>query len=615
MLIEEAAPSKFSQFLVRRGDWIIFFVTTFVVSLLLSLTIHGIIGPAKYKEGQIAKTTVRSSRDILVEKDVGSVSQFAEIKRGEVIVRAGDRVTRDQAQKLILLKAESKATDPIRVWGGYFILTSVLLLSCYAFMRRYYFSFKPSNNDLVVLSVTLISSLVLIQLFSILGNSLSESFSYFEPDTFLLATPLSVGGMLLQVILGAPAVLLFVLVFSVLTGVFLESSWLFLVLIVSGNLIASFGVRRCTKRSVFLRASLKVALVNAVVVLSFLLLHGQFENEERIYRVLFVMLSGVLSGIISASFVPLAEFFGKYTTDMQLLELSSLDHPLLRELSIQAPGTWNHSMVVGQMAEAACEAIRANPLLARVGAYYHDVGKSKYPAYFIENQHGENRHDKLTPSMSALIIKAHVKDGIDMANEHRLPQVLKDMIQEHHGTSLIEFFYDKAKKESEEGEAVDESNFRYSGPKPQFKESAVLMLADAIEATSRTLPDSSPAKLQGLVQKTINRIFANGELDESGLTLKDLHLIAKYFVRVLNGIYHKRIEYPDAPTKEKKSKTETSSSQSNGKSKDSEIKQQEIKPSGDSPEGQGEKGPTSSDKEESAEESGGDTLRRLGIQK
>jgi putative nucleotidyltransferase with HDIG domain len=272
-------------------------------------------------------------------------------------------------------------------------------------------------------------------------------------------------------------------------------------------------------------------------------------------------------------------------------------------------------MVVGQMAEAACEAIRANPLLARVGAYYHDVGKSKYPAYFIENQHGENRHDKLTPSMSALIIKAHVKDGIDMANEHRLPQVLKDMIQEHHGTSLIEFFYDKAKKESEEGEAVDESNFRYSGPKPQFKESAVLMLADAIEATSRTLPDSSPAKLQGLVQKTINRIFANGELDESGLTLKDLHLIAKYFVRVLNGIYHKRIEYPDAPTKEKKSKTETSSSQSNGKSKDSEIKQQEIKPSGDSPEGQGEKGPTSSDKEESAEESGGDTLRRLGIQK
>ncbi len=621
--MQENIVKKGQSFFSEKGDWIIFIVTAIIVSLVLSLMVHGIIGTAKYKEGQIAKSTVRSSRDIIVEKGEGTVV-FSEIKRGEVVVRAGDRVTKDQARKLVILRVESTAVDPLKVWGGYFILTSVLILSVYSFLFRYYQGFKPSNNDLIVMSITLISSLVMIQLFSILGHSLSESFSQFEPDTFILATPLAVGGMLLQVILGAPAVLLFVLVFSVLTGVFLESSWLFLVLVVSSNLLASFGVRRCTKRSVFLRASLKVALINAVIVLAFLLLHGQYDNDERAYRVLFAMLGGVLSGVVTASFVPLAEFLGKYTTDMRLLELSSLDHPLLREISIQAPGTWNHSMVVGQMAESACEAIGANSLLARVGAYYHDVGKSKYPAYFIENQHGENRHDKLTPSMSALIIKAHVKDGIELANEHRIPQILKDMIQEHHGTSLIEYFFEKARKEAEEGEVVEETNFRYSGPKPQFKESAILMLADSIEATSRTLSDPTPAKLQGLVQKIINKLFASGELDESGLTLKDLHLVAKYFVRVLTGIYHKRIDYPDAPTKDKKNKSDNSgfhngknikeqTAKENSQSGSTASQQGDKTQSGDSPEGTSEKGHAQGPKKESSEESGGDTLRRLGI--
>ena len=281
-----------------------------------------------------------------------------------------------------------------------------------------------------------------------------------------------------------------------------------------------------------------------------MLLSPQLTAPTWTYHLLWAAIGGIFSGMLGGALAPVAEFLGGYTTDIKLLELSSLERPLLRELSLQAPGTWNHSMVVGQMCEMAAEAIHANPYLARVGAYYHDIGKIKKPAYFVENQIGrENRHDKLTPSMSALIIKAHVKDGIDMAEQVRLPQSITDFIAQHHGTSLIEYFYEKALKEAEHGELVDETHYRYPGPRPQTKEAGLLMLADAVEAASRTLTDPTPAKIQGLVQKIINKIFASGELGESNLTLKDLHKIAKSFTRVLSAIYHRRIEYSEPAEK------------------------------------------------------------------
>ena len=207
-------------------------------------------------------------------------------------------------------------------------------------------------------------------------------------------------------------------------------------------------------------------------------------------------------------------------------------------------------MVMGQMSEAAAEEIGADALLARVGAYYHDIGKTKKAEYFVENQSGkENKHDKLAPSMSALIILSHVKDGVVLAREHRLPPALIDFIPQHHGTSLIEYFYDKALKEAEEGEGVDENSFRYHGPKPQTREAGILMLADGVEAAARTLADPTPPKIQGLVQKIINKVFVSGELDECELTLKDLHYIAKAFSRILTGIHHRRVEYSEPAEK------------------------------------------------------------------
>jgi putative nucleotidyltransferase with HDIG domain len=360
---------------------------------------------------------------------------------------------------------------------------------------------------------------------------------------------MAAGGILLQAILGAPAVLLFSLAFSLLTGLYLDDSWLLLLLIICGNFIGAISVRRCSRRSAFIYAGLRIAAVNSFLIVTYMLFHPQLSSSELAARFLLAITGGVASGLLAGGLAPFAEYFGSYVTDIKLLELASLDRPLLRELSLQAPGTWNHSMVMGQIAEAAAEAIGANPLLARVGAFYHDIGKIKKPAYFVENQRDCNRHDKLTPSMSALIIKAHVKDGIEMAQEYGLPEVLVDFIPQHHGNSLIEYFYEKALRDAEDDEDVDESHYRYPGPRPQTKEAGILMLADAVEASSRTLSVPVPAKIQGLVQKIINKVFASGELNECNLTLQDLHLIAKSFTRVLTGIYHRRIEYSEPAEK------------------------------------------------------------------
>ena len=251
-------------------------------------------------------------------------------------------------------------------------------------------------------------------------------------------------------------------------------------------------------------------------------------------------------------FMPLVEWAFKYTSDIKLLELANLNHPLLKELIIRAPGTYHHSHIIGILGEAAAEAIGANALLVRVGAYYHDIGKIKKPSYYIENlQEGISPHEGLTPQMSALVVQAHVKEGISLAREYGLPQSIIDMIPQHHGTKKISFFYEKAKElEDPEVETVNEEAFRYPGPKPQSREAGILMLADSTEATVRSLQEKSAARIQQTVATVINRSFAEAQLDECDLTLRDLNEIGKAFVRILLGLYHQRIEYPQVESKE-----------------------------------------------------------------
>ncbi len=322
---------------------------------------------------------------------------------------------------------------------------------------------------------------------------------------------------------------------------------MFIYFLISGTM-AAYWLRSCRERKVFIIAGTKLGLLNIVLASAIHLHLGELSTSKLIWDWAFAFMGGVVAGILTAGIVPLIEIAFDYTTDITLLELAQLDRPIMRRLMIEAPGTYHHSVIVGSLVEAAATQIGANPLLAKVCGYYHDIGKIRKPLYFIENQtDGRNKHDKLAPSMSGLILIAHIKDGVEIARENKLGQVIIDTIRQHHGTSIIKFFYEKAKQKKGE-DNVNIDDFRYPGPKPQTKEAGLVMLADVVEAASRTLDNPTPSRIQGLVQKLINQIFSDGQLDSCELTLKDLHNIAKSFNKILYGIHHHRIEYSESRT-------------------------------------------------------------------
>ncbi len=257
-------------------------------------------------------------------------------------------------------------------------------------------------------------------------------------------------------------------------------------------------------------------------------------------------LNGIASGILVLGILPIFEYLFKTVTNISLLELADFNHPLLNRLMLEAAGTYHHSLIVGNLSEAASQAVKANSLLARIGAYYHDIGKLSKPEYFSENQNiNINKHDTLTPAMSKLVIINHVKDGVELAKKYRLNPRFIDFIQQHHGSSLVYYFYRRALETLEEDQEIKEEGFRYPGPKPKTKETAIVLLADSTEAATRALKDPTPAKIEEAVHKIINNKFIDGQLDECDLTLKDLEKISGIFIRILSVIYHSRVTYPE----------------------------------------------------------------------
>lgn len=418
---------------------------------------------------------------------------------------------------------------------------------------------RQNRKDLLTLTGVLLVFVVIEWLGRIVRLSIaayshgSSWVDQIDPAAVYFAMPYAAGALLLQVILGLRFSLVFGVSLATIVGTYSPSDFVVFPFVLVTALIACLNVTRVRSRSAYFNAGVHIFAASCFFAVASAFSGEDPSTTELAVRVMGAGIGGILCTLIALGFTPVVEYLGGYVTDLRLIELATLDHPLLKELSVQAPGTWNHSTVMGMMTESAADAVGANSVLARVACYFHDIGKTKKPLYFVENQlDGENRHDKLSPSMSALIIKAHVKDGLELGRKHKLPLAIQDMIAQHHGTSVIEYFYDKALKEAEsqgEGGTVDRGLYTYPGPKPQTKEAGILMLADGIEAASRTLSEPTADRIQGMVQKMINKVFASGQLSECDLTLSDLHLIAKSFTRVLTSIYHQRVSYSEPAEK------------------------------------------------------------------
>jgi hypothetical protein len=512
---------------------------------------------AKMAASHLQPNLTFNQRETERRKDLARTSVkpiYYKIKKGEMLVREGERIG---PEHLLKLSEEMKSDNRMDLLGrvpAMAVLIAALLSVIYLVGPSSIKSFSKSGRDLLFSAVCLFGFFLMFWGYSFVAEEMARPTPYVTSRALLFAFPLPCAAMLVCIFQGTQIAVAFSLVLSVLVSLIAGGKVEFFVYFFTSSLLAAYGVRNCTERGILIKTGAIVALFNVVLGLSLVMIFGSLYTWESIVACISGFTGGILAGVIATGIIPLIEMSFGFTTDIKLLELSSLDQPLLRQLMVQSPGTYHHSVITSNMVEATAKAIQANPLLAKVSAYYHDIGKMKKPLYFIENQLGvENRHEKLAPSMSSLILISHVKDGVELAREHRLGKEIIDIIQQHHGRSLISYFFQKAKdrRSLKGGKSSDvkEEDFRYPGPKPQTKEAGLVMLADMVEAASRSLVDPTPARIQGTVQKVINNVFSDGQLDECELTLKDLHEIAKSFNKTLSGIFHQRIEYPDVAAK------------------------------------------------------------------
>lgn len=470
------------------------------------------------------------------------------IKPGEMLLREGERVTPLQLRKLEAMEGDATAQRvPLTGAGALVLLTTIMIIQYHIRLRRRLESGITGNKDLLFLTCIMVAFIVLVKMAATLPESWFFGLALSRPvPSFGFGIPLAAGAMIVCLFMGREIALVFALALALAASMLLEAGLETFTYFILSCTMATWWLQDCRERKNIIKAGFKLGLINAGLAMVIDVYVGTASWNTLPFNVSLAFLGGVVSGVITVGMAPVVEMVFHYTTDITLLELANLDRPVLRRLMLEAPGTYHHSVVVGSLVEAAAAEIGANPILAKVCGYYHDIGKLKQPLYFIENQSdGRNRHDRLAPSMSALILIAHVKNGIEYARQHKLGQVIIDTIQQHHGTSLISYFYEKAKSLKGK-DTVNINDFRYPGPRPQTREAGLVMLADVVEAASRTLDNPTPSRIQGLVQNLISKIFSDGQLDHCELTLKDLNLIAKSFNKILNGIHHHRIEYPDS---------------------------------------------------------------------
>ena len=490
------------------------------------------------------------------------------IQKGQIIIRKGEVVT---SEDIAILNALGLKNPKINFSNiiGMIMITAICLLVVFLYLRYFSSAIYENVNKLILLGI--------ISIFVVLLAKIAS-----QASGYLM--PIASASMLIAISLSPNIAILLTVILSLLIGFIPGGGLNYILVSVISGIMAIYSIRKATQRSSLTRAGLIIAGVNIITISALGLI-----NNESYYLILQNNLWGVLNGflavILTIGILPFLESYFDITTSFKLMELSNPNQPLLKKLILEAPGTYHHSIVVGNLSETVAEEIGGNGLLARVGAIYHDIGKIKRPYFFTENQEAyKNIHDEMEPSLSALVIASHVKEGLELAKKHKLPKDIIDIIAQHHGTGLITYFFHRALKENGSNvDAVAEENYRYSGPKPQTKEAGIILLADSLEAATRSLTNPTATRIKTLVKEIIQKNLESGQLEECDLTLKDLDKIGDSFSRILTGMFHSRVEYPDEDLikkiKEEKKKNGNSNKKSaeNNKAKSKKNKRNNQK--------------------------------------
>jgi len=513
----------------------------------------------QFLESQLAPTLVcnREETDRRRHEAAAKVHPVeVQIKQGQIIVRAEEQVTEKMRQQLDALRTLREPRSLIGQALGYFILAVILVYSLWRYFFYYQRGERRIRSRTVLILSVFVTAIFVMRLGTALADILNERFQNAQ-DPFVLyyGIPFAFGAVLVTLLVDINLGVVTSIMLAVVTGLFYGSADLGAYCMV-GCIAGIYSIRQYKDRAAILKSGLTVAVANLLTLAAVCLLRqSPLGFSDVLAFFVLALASGVVGSALASMLLPALEAIFQATTDVRLLELSNLNSPVLRRLAVDAPGTYHHSLMLATFAEAAAEAIGANPLLVRVGAYYHDIGKLEKPDYFVENQsRGGNRHEELSPNMSCLVIASHVKDGLHFAKMAGLPPRISEMIPQHHGTRVMTFFYKKALDAAGEDKSkVVEADFRYPGPRPQSREAAILMMADSIEAASRTMGEApAPAQIEGMIDRVIDAIVADGQFDECDITLRDIASVKASFFKILAGSFHHRIEYPGYDFKNKK---------------------------------------------------------------
>ncbi|AIY81805.1 HDIG domain-containing protein [Clostridium botulinum] len=466
-----------------------------------------------------------------MQKEAQKSTSKVIIKKNQIIIKEGEPVT---AEQIAIINELGLLDNGIKGKYVYVYLSLALFLFVILFLQ---YSYIYLNYKDIFFNA---KRLILISLINILSLILARSIG--AVSAFLI--PFAFGSMLLTLLLNYKISIIISIFNSVIMSALVEFDPQVMLLVFINAILGAVMLKKMQQRNELIYATLYISVVSAILTLSTGVIIS--SNLKEIFMVsLFSIIGGVLSGIFALGVLPFLEGTFNEVTTIKLLELSNPNNPLLKKLLMEAPGTYHHSMLVANLAEMAAEEVGANPVVARIGAYYHDVGKTERPYFFGENQIGrENPHDKISAKLSTHIIISHVKDGLRLAKEHNLPPIIQDIIAEHHGTTLVKYFYYTMKNNAENPDDIKEKDYRYSGPIPSSKEAGIVMLADGIEAAVRSIKEPNKDKIEEMVNNIIKDKLNSNQLINCDLTLKDIEKIRVCFLNALNGIYHQRIEYP-----------------------------------------------------------------------